>query len=740
MKADAGMIARSLQRAVLSSIGDRLLALRGRAGELASTPAFTWLARLVSATVLVACSGVLIDALARRSFAHIDVGAHLRALLGLYAAAGAFAGLVGWIVVWTIVTLTRGFLARRRTLGLYVVRAVLAAAIAVFALKNTSFWLFSGRAAQRGAIGVWGPYLLLGGVALATLLAALVVQRALAFVRAGKSASPLAWSALLLATGVALVIGDLQVLVALYARLHSAVELIAAALFVCSFALLSSLAARASSRFSRIEGGFAALALVWAIFFAFSSTQKSVTEERLRHTRSDPVYAGRMLRRMEALELWLSKKGAPGDGPSATQLDAMLARYDVESTTREPMWDTPLREAPDFEKRIQALRGPANDYNIIVYYVDTLRQDVAYDEEVMPHMAAFARSNLKFEQAYSAGSDTLRALPALLGGNYDIQRPSPNGVLEVARRNGMPPTLFIAESAYEFLSKLMPGFAFDDVVRFSDYAQGGVWGYGADSPTAGPLVSKALEWMSEQGQKRFFAFLFNFDVHNWRELKKEHVYGAAAALKVPDEGRWNWRYRVVARSVDEQFGRLLQGLDDLGLTDRTIVLFVSDHGEALGYHGFWVHSIFLWESLVRVPLAMRIPGIGAESIKEKVSLVDVAPTLARNIEPNPPTVGYHGRDLLGMLVPDAPKRHLPILLSSAAKDQPNRIGLVDGDWKLVLPLEWCEPQLYDLRAQDPDDLDVAAEHPRETAEMMNKLMRSPVFSAAQQDLRSRQAQ
>ena len=62
-----------------------------------------------------------------------------------------------------------------------------------------------------------------------------------------------------------------------------------------------------------------------------------------------------------------------------------------------------------------------------------------------------------------------------------------------------------------------------------------------------------------------------------------------------------WHYAMV-RLIDEQMGRVLQCLDDLGLADQTLVIFTTDHGELLGDHGLWMKGPFHYEELVRVPL------------------------------------------------------------------------------------------------------------------------------------------
>ena len=609
------------------------------------------------------------------------------------------------------------------------------AALAVVASWSTAFWTFTGAKAAASSYASYGPYLLMVAAALSAAAAAWLVPRTLAALERGARGGPLGLVVLAVALALSLSWADLHVLVALYARLHTALEVASALLLFLSAYVLLSIPGGGVPR--RVAGAVAGVGLAWTLLFATLRPARVWMDNALRHVWFEPVYVGRMLRREQLAEAFIAH---PHDwrNLAMSRIDTLRERYDIASTALDPAWERPLSEPPAFRAAIRRQRGGHHDYNVLVYYVDTLRYDAASDPGIMPHVVDFGRQALDFRNTYSAGSDTLRALPALTSGSYEIDAPHANDLLNVARRSGRRRVLAIPLSAHEFLQKLRPSFKFDETLIAPDYAadRTDVWGYGADRSTARPLVDKSLLWLKTHPKQPFFMWIFNFDQHNWRELDKKYVYDVARRHNVPENAELNWRYRVVATGIDAQFARLLDGIRRLGLADDTIVLFVADHGEGLGREGFWVHSVFLWQCLVRVPLMIRIPGVAPHAIDDKVSLVDVAPTLARYLEKDADTRGYQGEDLLGYLVPDRPPRRLPLLMSGASKETLVRIGIVrpDAPWKLVLSLESAAPELYDLRAADPDKQNLADAHPGETLRLLSPLVRSPVFPRSLDDM------
>ena len=101
--------------------------------------------------------------------------------------------------------------------------------------------------------------------------------------------------------------------------------------------------------------------------------------------------------------------------------------------------------------------------------------------------------------------------------------------------------------------------------------------------------------------------------------------------------------------MDANVGRLLDALDRLNLTDRTIVIFMSDHGYSLGEHGQWMKQT-LFEESARNPLIVAGPGVRAKGkgSPRTVEYLDLYPTIAELARLKPPP-DLEGRSLLPLL-------------------------------------------------------------------------------------------
>lgn len=599
------------------------------------------------------------------------------------------------------------------------IRALVVAVIAAFGSAPTAELTFSGTQVSKTWLGEVGPPAFVSVVFVAVFGLTLLLWRMQRRIALGRRKAAL-WVGggfVGLACGALWI--DMNVYVGLYEHLHAFLELTAFGFFVAAFQLFGFAVVRAIPRIYWFNRLLATGLVILGVTFVTYRPLRTWTDSRLAHAWVDEYYVGRALRRTQLVELELTSDKTL----RVARVDHLARRFHLKDRSLAPDYLQPTEIEPP-EHPIK---------NLLFFYVDTLRADVAADASLMPELAQFRRQSLDFARAYAPGSDTLRSLPTILSGNYFLDRTHPGGILRLAQQSGKHRRLIVAESANQFLSELMPVFEFDQIDTVADFEEGEkVWGYGAHLSTAQGVGDRAVEFLRSPAAKApFLLWMFHFDAHAWRELDDEYIKETRERLGVPRRGAHNLRYRVVARAIDEQLGRALRVLKETGRERDTAVVFLSDHGEGLGQGGFWVHSIFLWESLVHVPLAIKIPGVSPARIETPVSLVDIAPTFAGALGAG--SAVYHGDDLL-RVAKGEPRRY-PILMRGGKYEGHDRIGIVDPERrrKLVIRLEAAFPELHAYET-DPFDRDnLARAEPKVVAALLKELARTPVFPRDEDD-------
>jgi hypothetical protein len=144
-----------------------------------------------------------------------------------------------------------------------------------------------------------------------------------------------------------------------------------------------------------------------------------------------------------------------------------------------------------------------------------------------------------------------------------------------------------------------------------------------------------------------------------------------------------YNQRIAAlRAVDDLIGTVVQALRDTRRLRNTAFLFTSDNGYLLGQHR-WQTKVLVYEESIRVPLAIRVPGLrGPATMSAMVLNNDLAPTITAlaGVSPDPGHV-MDGRSLLPLLDGTAPRWRQRILLDFAPPPQSSSAPSGE-DWDL----------------------------------------------------------
>lgn len=172
--------------------------------------------------------------------------------------------------------------------------------------------------------------------------------------------------------------------------------------------------------------------------------------------------------------------------------------------------------------------------------------------------------------------------------------------------------------------------------------------------------------------------------------------------------------------LDRWFDGFVSILDNAGLrADNTLVVLLSDHGEAFGEHGSLLHET-LYLPVTRVPLLLTGPGVRAGRVGCAVELVDLLPTVIELVGAEPPRrPTIDGESLVGTL-DNEPCRSFGLSQSGYFRDKP---ALLKDDFHLVYDRRLGRPELFRYR-QDPLEInDLSAREPEVTEAMVRDLAR-----------------
>jgi arylsulfatase A-like enzyme len=165
-------------------------------------------------------------------------------------------------------------------------------------------------------------------------------------------------------------------------------------------------------------------------------------------------------------------------------------------------------------------------------------------------------------------------------------------------------------------------------------------------------------------------------------------------------------YYGLVKEIDDWVGKILETLDRHGLTDNTLVIFTSDHGEMLGSHGMREKNVFYEES-AHVPLLVRFPARlkSNTTVNGYVSLIDLFATILDYLEVK--KYPSDGKSLRG-LIEGTDTQHGQYVVTEWLwrGDTESNYMIVKDGWKMMIPCSKSSKvldALYDLNT-DPYEM------------------------------------
>jgi len=252
------------------------------------------------------------------------------------------------------------------------------------------------------------------------------------------------------------------------------------------------------------------------------------------------------------------------------------------------------------------------------------------------------------------------------------------------------------------------------------------------------ITTEALDFIEDHKDEPFFLHMAHYSVHTPIQPKPEKV--PHYRQKKPTDRHNDPKYAAMIESLDENVGRLMDGLADAGLDEHTLVVFTTDNGGVYKITRQWplrAGKGAYYEGGIRAPFVVRWPGKVAPGSRcaTPVIGVDFYPTFLEAAAATPP----EGKQLDGLsLIPlltgqgSFPERplfwHFPIYLQAGNSETRDplfrtRPGSVIrlGDWKLHEYFEDGGLELYNLKDDIGEKHNLAAQMPEKVRELHAKL-------------------
>lgn len=424
-----------------------------------------------------------------------------------------------------------------------------------------------------------------------------------------------------------------------------------------------------------------------------------------------------------------------------------------------------VRLDPDSQVDLSQHPLKYRDCNLVFISLDALQAAhvgcLGYHRNVTPTLDRLAQSSCVFTQAMSVASWTVPSSMTWFTGVYPTEH----------RLTNKFATYNASEQHRARLDELSPRLVtLGEMLKHDGYATAAFTGnaglsrdfgfgqgfdvYWHESGRFGGLshsVPRAVAWLRDHSTRKFALFLHGYDCHaqypveggfdyrfveanydrrytgaplEHEMLREEGLEYGQLDLRPADVRFWRAIYDERIQRADRQLAEFLTALDQLGLSENTVLVVTSDHGSEYYEHRRVDHGFTLYDEQLHVPLLIRLPDRpGCRIVTERISSIDLLPTLLDLLDVNIPAEQrsqFRGESLVPVLRGTAAERD--VISETDYREYTFKRSIISPDgWKLVYTLERRSRELFDLNTDASESTDVSARYPERAEELERRL-------------------
>jgi len=412
------------------------------------------------------------------------------------------------------------------------------------------------------------------------------------------------------------------------------------------------------------------------------------------------------------------------------------------------------------------------DCNVIFISIDTLRADhmgvYGYKKDTTPNIDQWAKSATKFSNYYTIFPLTTHSFFSLFTGGDDevlngpLTEDYPTDIEGYTNKATLPTIL---KSNNYHTAAFVTNPLLGTVLKFfrrglDEYNFVNTSGLGNYDPELYAntyrdqikLTSASIKWLNKYRDKKFFLWLHYLNPHapylppdqylcridTYTCINKTYDEKLLAdsdpqlcnVEKLSENDRQHEinLYDAELLSTDEQIGRILEAVEDMNLTKKTVIVLLADHGEGFD-HNIYHHGNSLYSSALKIPLIIYVPGTKEKSSDMLLDNTNVTATLLDLLNIKFPESTFAGKSFIDVFYHNKTqnKELNKVVYFRTPSNRSDRIGVTDGNYKYILNNDdYCtvkndKEELYNLK-NDPEEMNNLAEKDKSLVEKYRKYL------------------